>query len=806
MQRYLCIHGHFYQPPRENPWLEAIELQDSAYPYHDWNERIAAESYSPNAAARVLDGEGRIARIVNNYARISFDFGPTLLSWLEHGQPQTYEAVLAADRESVERFSGHGSAMAQAYGHAILPLCNSRDKRTQVIWGIRDFERRFGRAPEGMWLPETAVDLESLEILAESGLRFTILAQTQAARVRPPGGEWRSFEGEERIDPSLPYLLDLPSGRSIALFFYDGLISKAVAYEKLLDNGEKLVERLLGAFPGDDWPRLVNIATDGETYGHHHRYGDMALSYALLRLDSGEAARLTNYAEFLERFPPDHEVEIKESTAWSCAHGVGRWSTDCGCHTGGEEGWHQRWRQPLRDALDWLRDRLAPAFEEAGGELFADPWAARDDYIGVLLDRSPENVSRFLTRHAGRELQGEERMRAVKLLEAQRHALLMYTSCGWFFNDLSGIETVQDLQYAGRALQLAEELFGDGLRAGFLARLEAAQSNIPAMGSGREIFERFVEPAAVDLPRLAAHYAVTSLFEDLPQRASIYCFTADREEYRAFAAGNARLALGRARFTSEITEESARLAFGVLHFGDHNLTASVSGDGDGEAFSAFMEEAGRTFERGDLAQTVRLLDAKFGNSHHSLKSLFRDEQRRVLDLVLASTMEEVESELRQLYGRHAPLMRFLHELSVPIPRPLLAAAGYLLNRDLRQAFEDPAIDAEVMVKLFRETRDWGLELDAPGLGLALGRSLERLAESLRRQSDDLALLARLVNLVGLVASLALPVNLWQTQNVYYGMLQTEYPARRQRAEADPEAARWVERFRELGEKLRVRVE
>jgi alpha-amylase/alpha-mannosidase (GH57 family) len=494
MQRCVCIHGHFYQPPRENPWLEKIERQPSAAPYHDWNERVAMESYAPNAAARVLDGSGRIARLVNNYARISFDFGPTLLSWLEREQPRTYAAVLAADRESRERFSGHGSALAQGYGHAILPLCNSRDKRTQVVWGIRDFEHRFGRAPEGMWLPETAVDLESLEILAEQGLRFTILAPAQAARVRPPGGEWRSLGESGHIDPSRPYRLSLPSGRQIALFFYDGPVSQAVAFENLLDNGEQFVERLLAAFPeGDGRPRLVNIATDGETYGHHHRFGEMALAYALLRLEADDAARLTNYAEFLERFPPDHEVEIQENSAWSCAHGLGRWQADCGCHTGGEEGWNQSWRQPLRAAFDWLRDRLAPAFEAAGGELLTDPWGARDDYVAVLLDRSPENVSRFLARHAARELRGDERARALELLEMQRHALLMFTSCGWFFNDLSGIETVQVLQYAGRALQIGKELFGDGLREGFLERLEAAKSNVAAMGSGRDIFEAAID-------------------------------------------------------------------------------------------------------------------------------------------------------------------------------------------------------------------------------------------------------------------------------------------------------------------------
>jgi len=675
MQRYLCIHGHFYQPPRENPWLEAVEVQDSAHPYHDWNERITAECYAPNAASRILDGEGRIERIVNNYAQISFNFGPTLLAWLEEKKPEVYRSILEGDELSRARYSGHGSALAQPYNHLIMPLANERDRRTQLVWGLADFEHRFGRKAEGAWLPETAVDLETLELLAAADLRFTILSPTQAARVRPPGGEWRTFEGEDLIDPTLPYKLVLPSGREIALFFYDGQIAKGVAYQKLLDSGERFVARLLEGFPADDSPRLVNVATDGETYGHHHRFGEMALSYALQKLSSGEAAQLTNYGEFLERFPPDHEVEIKENTAWSCAHGLGRWQTDCGCHTGGDERWNQQWRQPLRDAFDWLRDRLAPLFETAGGELFTDPWVARDDYISVLLDRSPESVEAFLAGQSARRLEGEERVRALKLLEMQRHAMLMYTSCGWFFNDLSGIETVQVLQYAGRALQLAEDLFDGSLREELLVRLDAAKSNLAEAGSGRDLFRRFVEPAAVDLPKLAAHYAVASLFEDFPPRTSIYCYAVDRLSYQTFTAGRARLAMGRAELISEITGESARLAFGVLHFGDQNLTAGVGNHWSDEEFAAFVEATGRTFESGDVAEVVRQLDAQFAESRHSLKSLFRDEQRRVLDVTLASTLQEVEADSRRLYGAHAPLMRFLHELKVPVPRPLLAAAG-----------------------------------------------------------------------------------------------------------------------------------
>ncbi len=502
--RFICIHGHFYQPPRENPWLEAIELQDSAYPYHDWNERITAECYGPNATPRILDDRNRIVRIENNYARISFNFGPTLLSWLEEKAPAVYTAILAADRESRERFSGHGSALAQPYNHAILPLANHRDMVTQVVWGIRDFEHRFGRFPEGMWLPETAVDLESLEVLAERGISFTILAPDQAARARAIGeSEWRDVSGG-RIDPRRPYRITLPSGRALALFFYDGPVSRAVAFEQLLNRGEFLVERLAGAFSskagGDE---LVHIATDGETYGHHHRYGDMALAYALLDVETRGVARLTNYGEYLASHPPEQEVEILENTSWSCAHGVGRWKEDCGC--GGHAGWNQKWRAPLKESFDWLRDTLAPAFEEKGRQLLRDPWAARDDYVSVILDRSNAKTEEFFRRHASRGLSEAEQTAAVKLLEMQRHALLMYTSCGWFFDDISGIETRQILQYAGRAVELAEELFGLSLETELLERLARAESNVPARGDGRRIWEDFVKPAVVRLDRVGAH-------------------------------------------------------------------------------------------------------------------------------------------------------------------------------------------------------------------------------------------------------------------------------------------------------------
>ena len=502
MSRFICVHGHFYQPPRENPWLEEIEPQRSAAPYRDWNERITAECYVPNAAARVLGARDLIVDIVNNYASISFDAGPTLLSWMEKAAPDTYRAILAADRAARARFRGHGAAMAQCYNHLIMPLATGRDKRTQVLWGLGDFEHRFGRKPEGMWLPETAVDLESLDLMAGEGVLFTVLAPRQAARVRPlSGGEWNDVGGG-RIDPRRPYLCRLPSGRTIALFFYDPGISHDIAFGGLLRDGEGFARRLVaasGPASPDGRPGLVHVATDGETYGHHHRFGEMALAYALRRIESDGLAEVTVYGDFLERFPPAEEVEIFENTSWSCVHGLERWRSDCACSSGAHDGWSQAWRAPLRGAMDWLGERAAGIFERKLGPLVADPWQARDDYIRVVLDSSSASVEAFLTRHAGRALAAPDAARALKLLEMERHAMLMFTSCGWFFDDISNVETVQIMQYAARAIQLAREVSGVKLERGFIRMLKAAKSNVRQHRNGAVLYETLVRPAIPDV-------------------------------------------------------------------------------------------------------------------------------------------------------------------------------------------------------------------------------------------------------------------------------------------------------------------
>jgi alpha-amylase/alpha-mannosidase (GH57 family) len=515
----LIIHGHFYQPPRENPWTGIIDPEPGALPFPDWNERIHAECYQPNSAVHTVDPVSGAERILNNYAHISFDFGPTLLSWLERKHPDTYARIIAADSESARHHNGHGNAIAQAYNHAILPLCNSRDQRTQVRWGLADFRYRFGREAESMWLPETACNDDVLGLLIDEGLRFVILAPQQAGRVRksrtgipacPPGqtgksvlpsvlpnDQWQSV-ADGSVDTSVPYnyFHRDGSGQSIAIFFFDQELARAIAFEQALVSSRGLVERFAQRKSGAG---LVNVATDGESYGHHHKFGDLCLAYAVTDEAPAHGFTLTNYADYVDRFSPKSEVEINkgqegEGSSWSCVHGVSRWLRDCGCQTGAESGWNQSWRGPLRAALDFLRDEAAIHFEATRGELLIDPWVARDDAISLVLDEF-KSREEFLHRHAPQGLSREQQLRALLFIELQRNALLMFTSCGWFFSDISGIEPVQILKYAARVIDLMNQLGLLSVRERFLEILAEAKSNRPELGNGADIFRRFVEPA-----------------------------------------------------------------------------------------------------------------------------------------------------------------------------------------------------------------------------------------------------------------------------------------------------------------------
>jgi Domain of unknown function (DUF3536)/Glycosyl hydrolase family 57 len=806
--KYLCIHSHFYQPPRENPWLEAIELQDSAYPYHDWNERVTAECYAPNASARILDGDKRIVRILNNYSRISFNFGPTLLSWMHRYVPDTYKAILKADKESLKQFSGHGSAIAQGYNHVIMPLANTRDKTTQIVWGIADFKSRFGRDPEAMWLPETAVDLETLDLVAKAGMRYAILAPNQARATRPlEGGEWIDCSGG-KIDPSRPYLCKLPSGGSISLFFYDGPVSRAVAFEKLLDNGEKFAHRLLSGFSDTrDGRQLMHIATDGETYGHHHTYGEMALAYALDYIQTRKLARITNYGEFLASTVATQEVSIHENSSWSCVHGIERWRDNCGCNSG-RPGWHQEWRRPLREALDWLRDCVAPKFEMEGDEIFQDPWTARDLYISVLLDPGCDNRLRFEKECFRPGLDRDGKMRAWKLLEMQRHAMLMYTSCGWFFDELSGIETVQVIEYAGRVVQLYEEVYGETLEAEFENMLLRAKSNLPEHGDGAAIFRKFVKPSVVGLEDVCAHYAISSLFEPYGNETEIDAFSVKRLDYQGRESGKLRLGAGKAEFASRVTGESKALIFSSVHFGDHNIIGAVKPFTDEAQYSNLVTLLIEAFSRAEMPEVVLLLDQEFGEKTYSLKSLFRDEQRKILKRILASTLEEAEAVYLNLFQNHAPLMRFISGLSSPIPKELGTAMEYAINSLLRNALGAHELDSRRVRALLDEARDGGVNLDVTTLEYTFRKNLETMAEEFAKSPGDLEGLEALRDALEVAHSLPFPIILWSVQNKVYEIFQRSYKriAGKATRQQDATAAAWVETFKSLAALAEVRVE
>jgi alpha-amylase/alpha-mannosidase (GH57 family) len=808
MERYVCVHGHFYQPPRENPWLEAVEFQVSASPYHDWNERITAECYGPNSASRILDSEGYISRIINNYSRMSFNFGPTLLSWLEQNSPAVYGAIQAADRESAERYSGHGSAIAQVYNHMILPLANQRDKETQIKWGIRDFEYRFARKPEGMWLAETAADVGTLETLAENGIAFTILAQGQAHRVRrKAGGAWRDVSGG-RIDPTRAYECRLPSGKSISIFFYDGPISQAVAFEGLLESGVRFADRLLTGFSDKrNWPQLMHIATDGETYGHHHKFGDMALCYALNHIEETGAAKLTNYGEYLEKHPPSHVVEIFDNTSWSCAHGVERWRSNCGCSTGGRAGWNQEWRGPLRESLDWLRDKLAGLFEREAAACFRDPWEARDSYITVLLDRSPASIEEFFSENQSSVLSPEQRQRAIKLMELQRHCLLMYTSCGWFFDELSGIETVQVIQYAARSIQLSREISNENVEDEFVARLSGARSNIAEFGDGRQIYENFVKPGMIDLKKVAAHYAMSSLFMPPNEQGRIYSYTLDQEVRRVYETGHSRLLVGHATFCSEITFDKQHIEFIVLHFGDQNLTGGVQDFRSDEEFEKLASDFSALFQRGEITEVLRLLDQQMPDATFTLTSLFKDQQRQVLDSILGNTLTQTAANLRVTFDSHAPLINYLNGLKIPLPPVLRSIARFAISSDLRRSMEADYPDVNHISAILRDAKAWKTELDLEDFPYTIDQMMQRRSQYWLEAPLDMERISAFASFAKAASLLPVAVSFWHAQNACAEVGQTIYPeVLRRRESGETEVQEWITKFDELSGLLRLRIQ
>lgn len=802
MNKYICIHGHFYQPPRENPWLDEVELQDSAYPYHDWNERITAECYAPNTASRVFDNKDRIKNIVNNYSSISFNFGPTLLSWIKRHKPDVYNSIINADIESRKHFSGHGAAIAQVYNHMIMPLANSRDKRTQIIWGIKDFQYHYKRFPEGMWLAETAVDLESLDIISELGIKFTILAPHQAHMIKKIDSKKWQDVSDQKIDPKRPYLLKLPSGRTLTIFFYDGPISREISFHDTLKNGDNFAARLLTSFSDSEEEQILSIATDGETYGHHHKYGEMALTYCINHIESNNLAKITIYGEFLEKHSPVYEVKIIENSSWSCSHGVERWRDDCGCNIGENSSWNQKWRAPLREAMDWLRDNLIPIFEKEISIFTNDPWEIRNNYIEIIHNRSVEKINKFISRHCLRKLSNNEKVRLLKLLEIQRHTQLMYTSCGWFFDEISRIEPKQIMCYAACAMQMAKEITGINYETNFIKILEKANSNEIEFKNGKTVYNTFIKPSVTDLTRAGAHYAISSLFKKHTDKIDYYCYTAESEIYDLKEAGVQRLAIGKAKISSHITWDKTNISFAILHLGDHNIIGGVSCFVDNPQFLKMKEDIDDAFMKSDISDVISLIKNHFGKNDYSLWHIFKDDQRNILNDLIKSALKERETSFKHSFNQYYPIMQVMKEMSVPLPKAFQTTTEFTLNTEIANLLNDKHINLDKLQNLINEIKRWPVEIDKETLNFIATKKINSLLTEFHEKTDDIKLLKNISEMLRMLKLLSLDLQLWEAQNIYFSIVKKSYSTMSK--DENTSANEWLKLFNKVGLHLQIK--
>lgn len=802
--KYICIHGHFYQPPRENPWLNKVEIQDSAYPFHDWNHRINAECYIRNSSSRVLNGDGQIESIMNNYGWMSYNIGPTLLAWMEQEAPETYQGILEADKESQERFSGHGAALAQAFNHMIMPLANEADQDTQVIWGIEDFKKRYNREPEGMWVGETAVNTTTLETMARHGIKFTILSPYQAKEIRKIGEEKWEDATDAKVDTRRAYLCNLPSGNKIVLFFYDGPASQAVAFEGLLNDGERFADKLMGQFRDEDAIQLVNIATDGESYGHHHKLGEMALSYCLNKISDKDDIKLTIYAEFLEKFPPEYEAHIIENTSWSCYHGVERWRSNCGCNTGGNEGWDQNWRRPLREAFDWVREKLISLYETEMQKYTSEPWEVRNRYIQVIINRDEEFVKQFLRENCGEGLIHDDHVHILKLLEMQYHAMLMYTSCGWFFDEVTGIESMQDIFYAKRAVQLAEEITGNNYEDEFIKLLEKIPSNLPEYGNVLTAYNKYVKPMALDMIRIGAHYAVSSLFEEFPEEVSLYNFTATVKTRNYYEAGKRKILIGRTLFRSDITWETVDISYAVLHMGDHHLFGGVREYMGPQAFEEMHSKVSKFFKKGNIYEIFNELDSSFGNHNYSFWHLFRDEQRSIMKLIMDNTLKTIDTSMQQIYENSYPLLQTFQEINMTVPSRLKMPVDMAVNNKLILELESESFSIKRLKTLLDTANEIDVNLDEVTLNFLTDKKLNSLMRKLKKDPRDLELIHSINQLITLGRESALSINEWEAQNIAFDIKNENFEDFLNKSNSgDKEAEAWLISFTTLAQHLNL---
>jgi len=783
-KRFICIHGHFYQPPRENPWTEYLEIQDSAAPAHDWNERVFQECYAPNSFARINQPDGTIVEMINNYEWISFNFGPTILSWIERFHEEIYNRILEADKRSCKHFSGHGNALAQVYNHIIMPLANKEDKYNQIIWGIADFEKRFNRKPEGMWLAETAVDLETLCILKEQGIKFTVLSPYQAKSFRKilsskeknmQETDWQDASGG-RIDPKHPYIIKLPDGHQMALFFYDGNISKTIAFEGTLDNADNMIQALFSGFTQTDEPQMVHVATDGESYGHHKKFGDMTLAYAIEKLRKNSEIDLINYGSYLEKFPPKFEAEIFENSSWSCAHGIERWRSNCGCTTSSQPGWTQNWRNPLRQALDLLRDAANEIYHQKMLVFCSSIQDVFHDYYYVVHSKNTLEIKKaFAEKHCSRALNPQEIQDFFKLLEIRRNANLMYTSCGWFFSEISGIETVQILAYAGRVIQLLTE-FDVQIESQFLNILRQAVSNVTELQNGEVIYQKYVKPLFLDLKKMAIHYAITSLFEDYTESTPIFSYTIETQDYIKDSRGINRFCVGHIIVTSDRTLDQHQFQFAVLHYGETDFHCALQSFETKAIYQVKKEKLLATFRNDHLTELVQLLMNELGTEYFTLSDVLIEDKRKILNLVLESEIDRLNQMIFYMAQKNKKIVEYCFKEAIPVPKPLVMFNEYTYQKVIEHMFsgETHAKDLIPQVsQVLNLIKVLGFSINLDEQLPTIQHYLERSANRYFNNPESVLDLNNFVLALKAVNLLPKSISYWNLENQWYQFLATK---------------------------------
>jgi len=769
---YLVVHGHFYQPPRQNPWTGAVERQLAASPFHDWNEKIAAECYIPNTLSRLLDERGMIDDVVNNFEYINFNIGPTLFSWLEQFERKTYELILAADRLSRKRNGGHGNAIAQVYNHIIMPLAGRQDQITQIKWGVADFRARFAREPEGMWLAETAVNNETARLLAEQGIKFTVLSPAQAEAVRPIGsGRWRDVS-DGGIDTTRPYRLFFPDGkgevspdRYLDIFFFNKEVSSEMSFRHLLRSAESLARRLASVVKETAEPQLINVATDGETFGHHEPFADMCLAYFFRRLAGANNFIVTNYANYLEMHPPEFEVTLQKGeegkgTSWSCVHGVGRWERDCGCSTGGRPAWNQKWRTPLRRALNLLKEKADSVFEKEAKRYLTEPWKARNDYYSVIFNRSPETVREFLKVHALRRLTEGEITETLKLMEAAHNSMLMFASCGWFFSDISGIEAIQNLKHAGKVFQLLGDYFEPGVYKKFLTILREAKSNVASFGSGKDIYERFVAGAAITEEKVASSFAFGKLLTSQLYARLLPSFCI-REIQSESVPDKHRSLAGELEIENRELFARARFVYYVIKLSLRDIRCYVTKLTD----AADYEHIIQLLQNSDKMRLPEIFEGRYCGWESVISTISEKIMRALLD----EDLDRLQQEFAGLYEKRKDLFEIYRETGLALPpelhtimRSSLSLMLYKEFLSLRGKWEAGLF--QNAAEIIEEAAKCGVKLDTADIRALVEEDLAAQASAFASRLDERAL-QNLVSIFEVGKMLRLPLRRDTVENV-----------------------------------------